>query len=472
LDQIYSQDLFSDLISDNKIILTRLSLILTMIEEINQIFIVILILSLIFVYSKEEIDATLFILLFAIVGAVFTGLVFNAESTDFFGYIPLQTLTFLIFMDMFIKILIKDKVFEFFTIKLIHLTHANIRLLFYLLCIAGALVSGIMEDVSVALIINPIIFRTARILKFKAKPFIMGTTVSILIGNLLTPFATPVSIIISSGFNLNMGWYFKYFAILFTILLATSLILIDRFYIKKLPPPSENDVQILMNIMDPELLIINKGRFYRLIVYLVIMIVCIALNILPFLVVTFITVFTLIVEKLKFNDVLKKANWNLLFLYCGLFILIGCMTINGTIQIIQSFLSNLIEGNLIIAIVIIIIFGSLLSSFVSKSLTAITFIAIVSNLFLVTFTDPVDQVILVMAVNIAVLVGGNFVPQASSFILFTIQMAKSEKASDLTYNIFKKEMRKYSFLSVSITLVYYICLIIILKLPVLLTSGS
>ena len=69
--------------------------------------IVIIILSLIFVYSKEEIDATLFILLFAIVGAVFTGLVFNSDSTDFFSYIPLQTLVFLVFMDMFIKILIK-----------------------------------------------------------------------------------------------------------------------------------------------------------------------------------------------------------------------------------------------------------------------------------------------------------------------------------------------------------------------------
>jgi Na+/H+ antiporter NhaD/arsenite permease-like protein len=300
----------------------------------------------------------------------------------------------------------------------------------------------------------------------------MGTTVSILIGNLLTPFATPVSIIISSGFNLNMMWYFQYFALLFIILLATSLILIDKFYIKKLPPPSEKDVQILISIMDPELLIVNKGRFYRLIIYLIMMLVCIAFNILPFLVVTLITVFTLIVEKLKLNDVLKKANWNLLFLYCGLFILIGCMTINGTIELIQSVLSNLIGGNLIIAIVIIVIFGSLLSSFVSKSLTAIMYIAIVSNLFLDTFTNPVDQVILIMAVNIAVLVGGNFVPQASSFILFTIQMAKTEKEPDLTYNIFKKEMRNYSFLSVSITIVYYICLIIILKLPTLLSSGS
>ncbi len=118
------------------------------------------------------------------------------------------------------------------------------------------------------------------------------------------------------------------------------------------------------------------------------------------------------------------------------------------------------------------IFGSLLSSFVSKSLTAITFIAIVSNLFIITLTDPVDQVILIIAVNIAILVGGNMVPQASSFILFTIEMAKSEKAPGLTYKSFKKEMRRYSILSVSITLVYYFCLVIILKLPTLLSSGT
>ncbi|MCK5347033.1 MAG: hypothetical protein KAR20_26670, partial [Candidatus Heimdallarchaeota archaeon] len=343
------------------------------------------------------------------------------------------------------------------------LTHVNIRLLFYVLCVASALVSGIMEDVSVVLIFNPIIFRATRILKIKSKPFIIGTTASILIGNLLTPFATPVSIIISSAFGLNMGWYFKYFALLFVILLASSLFLIDKFYVKKLAAPSQRDVMILMEIMDPDLVIVNRNRFRRLLIYLVILILCIAFNLLPFLAVAGITIFVLLVEKYKFSDVLRNANWSLLFLYCGLFILIGCMTINETIEMLQSGLSTLIGGSLLIAIAILVIFGSFFSSFVSKSLTAMMFIAIVSNLFSV-FPDSVDQTLLILAVNISVLVGGNMVPQSSSAILFTIEMAKSEKASDLTYQSFKKEMRRFSLLSLSITLVYYSGLVLILKL--------
>ena len=433
-------------------------------QYINQIFVILLVLSLILVYSKENWDATLIILMFAIVGAFFTSLVFKVEIDVFLNYIPLQTLTFLIFMDIFIKILVKDKVFEYLTIQLIHITHVNIRLLFYLLCIASALISGIMEDVSVALIFNPIIFRATKILKIEAKPFIMGITTSILIGNLLTPFATPVSIIIASGFNLNMGWYFKYFVILFVLLLSSALFLMDKFYIKKLPLPSDQDVQILMVIMDPEYVIVNKNRFIRLIIYLVILLVCIAFNILPFMVVSFITIFTLLVERIKFDRVLKTANWNLLFLYCGLFIMIGCMIENKTIDMIQSSLSVIIGGNLIIAMLIILVVGSLLASFVSKSLTSIIFIAIISDLFLVTFTDSVDQTLLILALNIAILIGGNMVPQASSFILFTIQMAKTERVPGLTYQTFKKEMNKFSILSVSITITYYIFLAIILKL--------
>ncbi|UYP46162.1 hypothetical protein NEF87_002447 [Candidatus Lokiarchaeum ossiferum] len=435
-----------------------------MLPVINQIFIALLIFSLILVYSKENWDATLFILIFAIVGALFTSLVFEVDIDTFFNYIPLQTLTFLIFMDIFIKILVKDKVFEYMTIQLIHITHVNIRLLFYLLCIASALISGIMEDVSVALIFNPIIFRATKILKIETKPFIMGITSSILIGNLLTPFATPVSIIIASGFDLNMGWYFKYFSILFVLLLGTSLFLIDKFFIKKLPSPSDKDVQILMVIMDPEYVIVNKNRFIRLIIYLVILVICIAFNILPFMVVSFITIFTLLVERIKFDKVLKTANWNLLFLYCGLFVLIGCMVENGTIGMIQDGLSFIIGGNLIIAMLIILIVGSLLASFVSKSLTSIIFIAIISTLFLETFTNTVDQTLLILALTIAILIGGNMVPQASSFILFTIQLAKTEKVPSLTYQSFKKEMGKFSVLSVSITIIYYILLAIILKL--------
>ena len=119
-----------------------------------------------------------------------------------------------------------------------------------------------------------------------------------------------------------------------------------------------------------------------------------------------------------------------------------------------------------IAIGIILIFGSLFSSYVSKSLTAIILIAIISNLFLATFTNPQDQDILIVALNLSVLVGGNMVPQASSFILFTIHMAKDEGIYDLTYQNFKKDIRNYSFLSISITLVFYFCLVLLFKLQI------
>jgi len=67
-------------------------------------------------YSKKSIDTTVIILLLALIGAIITAIVCHATPRQFIDSIPLDTLVFLIFIDIFIKILNGEHIFEYFAL--------------------------------------------------------------------------------------------------------------------------------------------------------------------------------------------------------------------------------------------------------------------------------------------------------------------------------------------------------------------
>ena len=158
-------------------------------------------------FAKEDVDMMVWPIILAIVGCVITALVYGQKVEDFWEFIPIRTLLYLLFMDVFVNLMNDVHIFEYLALKIIHLTKSNMKLFYYIICIAASLLSGIMMDLSVALIFTPIVYRATKILNVGSKPYILGLEFSILIGNLLSPYATATTIIIADFFNLDMRWF-------------------------------------------------------------------------------------------------------------------------------------------------------------------------------------------------------------------------------------------------------------------------
>jgi Na+/H+ antiporter NhaD/arsenite permease-like protein len=341
------------------------------------------------------------------------------------------------------------------------------RLFFYLLSLTSALISGVMEDVSVALIVNPIIFRATKILKLDPKPFLYGVTASIILGNLLTPIASPVNIIFATAFEgidfLDFQWFITYLSGLFVISMVIVLLFIDVKYLRKIGKPDPQNLRILLEIMDPNLLIRNKGRFYRYILYLLIILIGISMNFYPYIFIAVSVTLITLFEEHGFTKSLKKVNWGLPFLYIGLFLLIGSFQINGSADAVGDGLKTIIKDYLLVAILIVFFISGLISSFVSKSLSLLMFAAILDSLFFEVFIETNQQMILVLTLFVTLHLIGNFVPQSSSFILKTIEQAESRKIDKFNYTSMARSLRYFTLIEAVIGLLYIFALALFLK---------
>jgi Na+/H+ antiporter NhaD/arsenite permease-like protein len=383
-----------------------------------------------------------------------TATVYNLNIFDFVPYVPLSSLIYLLTMNLFILMVEQQKVFQYAAVQIIHITNSNPRLFFYVICLLAAVISGVMEDVSVSLIFIPLVIRTAKILKIEPVPFILGITFAITIGNILTPYSSPTNIVLADYFNLSVSWFLSQFWLLFVILFAVFFIILDFKSIRRQPPPSEQQIRILMEIMDPNLLIVDRKRFIRNGIYVIVLFGTLIFTSQPYLVSLIGMVLISIIEREPLKQYMKDVDWNLLFFLISLFLITGCLRITGFIDSIVNLFMLVFGSNFYLAIILLMILASLMGSFLSRTLTVVVFAAILQSLFATQFTSAPEQTVLLMAFVIAVNLGGNLVPMASTHMLKTLNIAEDANVEKMTYSVMVKACLYFVLLTVGIGFVY------------------
>lgn len=421
---------------------------------VTNIIVIILFFLIFFILTKPKYDIVTYSLIIAIIACILTSLTFDVPGTVFLDYIPFRTIVYLIAINIIIIFIERQKIFQYIAIRIIHITKSNPRLFFYIICTSAALFSGIMEDVSVCVIFIPLVIRATRILKIKIQPYIIGIVISITIGNLLTPYANPSNVLFSDTFTRNTLWFFGNFIGLFVILLIVFLVLIEFKMVRMLPTPDDYQKAILMEIMDPKLLISNRPKFIRHTIYFIIIFVGLIISPIPFLVATIGALIISIIEQDPIIEYIKSVDWKLIFFLIAIFLTIGCMAIGGTLDYVGTLIRNLIGDNLYIALIIIILFSSVTASFTSKNLTIILFSTIFNILFISDFTQSTQQNVLLMALIVGVNLGGTMVPQAASYILKTIEYGQEQSIEGITYQGLLKVLLIFTVISISIGILY------------------
>jgi Na+/H+ antiporter NhaD/arsenite permease-like protein len=425
-----------------------------MFETETQIIIVGLLIGIFIVNFVEKLDTVAFTFLFALIACVFTGLSFGVTFQQFMSFIFFQPLIYLLGINLVILIAEEQKVFQYMAIRIIFLTKNNPRKLFYLISIICAIFSGFLEDVSVVLIFVPLVIRTCSLLKINPLPYILGNVFSITIGNLLTPYSSSSNILISQYFQLNIGWYLVNFLPLFVIILAVVLMLIDFKMIRHRKLPEDAEVSLLFEIMNPNMLIVNKTRFIRNIIYLIVIFSGLMFTDQGYLIVLIGLLIISIAEKESLAKNLKKLDWGLLFFLVAVFLMVGCMQVSGILDIIANSITSLINENLLLAIVLITVVFTVISSFLSRSVSIIMF----ENLLAIVFTEVPHfgehENLFIMALVVSVILGGNLIPQASSHMIKSLGLTKEQNVNEYSYKFLAKACIVFVIISVGIGIGY------------------
>ena len=415
------------------------------------ILLLVLFIVIIISYSIKGVDFVAISLFCMFLGATITGLQLGIGIDEFIDEVEWEAVLIILSMSIITKIAQDSNILEYVAVKLFKISRGNRRIFLYLLCTIATLLAAAISDVVVVLILAPVVVRLCHFLKIRAGTYLLGMTVCISIGSIITPFSSGENIIISTAFELNTVFFIQNFWIFSFLLLFLTIFLIDRFLLSKEPDIEEQTKKFVLELVNADVMIKNKKMYYFNSFAIIVTIVL--FMILPVLYLTAIIAALILVlvnrsyTKKPMGELLKDIEWEIIFFFISLYVIIGSLLRAGFQEIFIMIPFELL--NPILLAIILLILLSVISGFVANTPTALIFIPIIQTL-IDTFDFP--SVPLLFAFIVAINLGGNLLPQGAASDLMTLKVAQDSGVENLGY----KRLLKTGFV---FALIHIICAI-------------
>ncbi|TFG18332.1 MAG: hypothetical protein EU533_07810 [Promethearchaeota archaeon] len=412
------------------------------------IFIIILI-----SYSSKKIDFVAISLMGGFIAGTITGLIYGLDLTFFVSKIEFEALIVILSMSIITKIAQDSNILEYVAVKLFKVSRGNRTIFFYLICIITVLLAAIISDLVVVLILGPVVIRLCRFLNTRAGTYLLGMTICINIGSIITPFSSGENIIISTYFNLDTLYFIVYYWGFSFFLLFITMFLINRWYLRKEPEILEEQKKFVLELVDANIMIKSKKMFYFNSIMIIITIALFA--ILPLLYLTAgIAAFSLILANKSFTkkrtgDLFKDIEWEIIFFFISLYIVIACLLEAGFKELFQNIPFQVLSPFLLSLVILILV--SLISGFVANTPTALIFIPII-ELLIQTFNFP--SIPLFFSFIIAINIGGNLIPQGAACDMMTLKIAQNNSVENLNFKRLLKVGAIFAIIHIGLSIAY------------------
>lgn len=310
----------------------------------------ILILAYIFIATEKIPKVTI-----ALLGAAITviiGLVSQAKIVDgavnpnyFVNFVDFNVIFLLVSMMIIVSISTRSGVFSYMANELLKLTKGHPVKVLAALGLFTAFVSAFLDNVTTVILIMPITFSIAKKLDINPVPFLLTEIVASNIGGTATLIGDPPNIIIGSAGGLTFMDFIKELTGVVAVILVAVIIFMVLCFRKSLTTTAEKMQEI--SKIDNSKTITDKPLMIRSMTVL-------ALVIAGFVLHDTIHIETCIVAMLgasilllfeKPTDILRDVEWNTIFFFIGLFIIIGGLEASGGIRLMAEWILNVTQGS-------------------------------------------------------------------------------------------------------------------------------
>ena len=409
-------------------------------------------------YSFKDLDFVAISLLCMFYGATVTGLKLGIKFENFINMVEWQAIIIILSMSIITKIAQDSNVLEYIAVKLFRVSRGNQSVFLYLLCIITTLLAAIITDVVVVLILAPVVVRLCHFLKIRSGTYLLAMTICINIGSIITPFSSGENIIISTAFGLSTEYFIQNFWIFSFFLLFVTIYLIDRLLLSKEPKIEDQQKRFVLELVNADIMIKNKKMFYFNSIAIIITILLFA--ILPLLFLTAIISAMILVlvnrryTKKSMTTLLKDIEWEIIFFFISLYIIVGCLRLAGFDEIFTGIPFE--QMNPALVAFIFLIFISLVSGIVANTPTALIFIPII-QILINDFHFP--SVPLLFSFIIAINLGGNLIPQGAAADMMTLKVAQDSGVENLNYKRLLKIGAFFASIHIVLSLLYLLALL-------------
>ena len=310
----------------------------------------ILILAYIFIAMEKIPKVTI-----ALLGAGITillGLVSQAKMTNgtlnphyFINFIDFNVIFLLVSMMIIVNITTRSGVFSYLANELMKATKGHPVLILMALGVFTAVVSAFLDNVTTVILIMPITFAIARKLDIDPIPFLLTEVFASNIGGTATLIGDPPNIIIGSAAGFSFMEFLNILTGVVSLILFSVIASLALIFKSKLHADEEKMKEI--SELDNSKTITDKNLMIRSLLVL-------GLVILGFITHDFTHIETCIAAMLgasvlllfeKPTDILKDVEWNTIFFFIGLFIIIGGVEASGGIKLMAEWILKVTQGS-------------------------------------------------------------------------------------------------------------------------------
>ncbi len=263
----------------------------------------------------------------------------------FINFVDFNVVFLLVSMMIIVNISTRSGVFTWIANELLRMTKGHPIKILVALGLFTAVTSAFLDNVTTVILVLPITFAIARKLEIDPLPYLLTEIFSSNIGGTATLIGDPPNIIIGSaaGFSfMDFIWNMTLPVALIMVLVLTLLTLIFK---KKLHADSDKMAEVAN--LDNSKTITDKNLMIRSLLVL-------GLVILGFVTHDITHIQTCIAAMLgasvlllfeKPSDILRDVEWNTIFFFIGLFIIIGGVEASGGIKLMAEWILNVTQGS-------------------------------------------------------------------------------------------------------------------------------
>ncbi len=303
--------------------------------------------------------------LVAIIGGglmVVSGILNEEQALETVGY-NLEVIFLLVGMMIIVEIMSETGVFQWVAIKIAQLVKGDPVKILVFLSIVTAVFSAVLDNVTTILLVVPVTIFLAKRLEVDPKPFVLLQIFMSNIGGTGTMIGDPPNLIIASLGNMGFN---DFIINLMPIIIINTIVLLGSaalFFRKKLVVSRELKASIMeldleRTIKDSKLLKQSLAVFAVVIIgFLTNSVTNIGLAIIA-IVGAMALVF---ISKKKPEEIFAKVEWETLFFFGGLFVLIEGVENLGIIKRLGEHILNITQGDLKMTSGLILILSTILS---------------------------------------------------------------------------------------------------------------
>ena len=304
------------------------------------------------------------------------------EALETIGF-NLEIIFLLIGMMMIVEIMSETGVFQWVAIKIAQLVRGNPIKILVFTSIVTAIFSAVLDNVTTILLVVPVTIFLAKRLEVDPKPFVLLQIFASNIGGTATMIGDPPNLIIASLSGLEFNDFIFNLTPFIIINMAVLLTSSALYFKNKLQVSNELKAGIME--LSLERTITNKKLLIQSIVIF-------SLVILGFL------------SKKKPEEIFAKVEWDTLFFFGGLFVLVDGIENLGIISKLSEYLIYFTNGHLKFTSSLILIISTILSPIVGSIPHTLSFGKILLE---ITPNFSGDTQVLWWALSLGACLGGN-----------------------------------------------------------------